>query len=117
MLPRARFVWIIAGALVVALSTGAFVMLRSGGAATPAAVPFSDFLNDVTANRIAPVNIEGDMITYERRDRQRFETVAPRGYVAANPTLVTGLIARGVRFHVTRTEPPAAWGYGTLGVA
>ena len=112
--PRARFVWIIAGALVVALSTGAFVMLRSGGAATPAAVPFSDFLNDVTANRIAAVNIDADVIVYERRDRQRFEAVAPRGYVAANPTLVTGLIARGVRFNVTRTEPPAAVGYGTL---
>jgi cell division protease FtsH len=113
-LPRARFVWIIAGALVVALSTGAFVMLRSGGAATPAAVPFSDFLNDVTANRIAAVNIDGDVIVYERRNQQRFEAVAPRGYVAANPTLVTGLIARGVRFNVTRTEPPAAVGYGTL---
>jgi hypothetical protein len=65
-------------------------------------VPFSVFLGDVKADRVAAVTVDGDAYTFERRDGVTFETVAPQGYIAANASFVPGLIDRGVRFDVRR---------------
>jgi cell division protease FtsH len=104
--PHTWLVWIATGVLAVVLSIGALVTFRSGGTLTPTPVPFSDFLRDVQADRVRAVTAEGDLVTFERRDRTISETVAPQGYIGTNPTLVAGLIERGVQFNVSRATPP-----------
>jgi hypothetical protein len=91
-------------AVVLALSIGVFVALRSGGRTELALVPFSDFLQDVQANRVKSVVAEGDAIQFERTDGTRVATVAPQGYIALNSTFVASLIERGVRFDVSKAQ-------------
>jgi cell division protease FtsH len=102
-LPRTRGFWIATGLLAGVLFIGAFV--KYGGTATePALVPFSDFLRDVQASQIAAVTTQGDAISFDRKDGTRLRTVAPQGYIALNPTFVSGLVERGIRFDVNRSE-------------
>jgi cell division protease FtsH len=103
-----------AGVLIVILMAGATVAYKWGGTAEPTAVPFSEFLSGVTAGSIKSVLIDADTLTFERRDGKRFESVAPQGYVAANPTFVSGLAERGVRVDVNRVSPSRAGGFGAL---
>jgi cell division protease FtsH len=111
-LTRTRLVWIAAGVLLVL--TGAFLALRPGAATDPTRVPFSDFLRDVQANHVKAIVAQGDNVEYERQDGTRFETVAPQGYIALNPTLVAGLIERGVRFDVSHPEQARDSSYAAL---
>ena len=102
-LPRPRRFWIAIGTVAVVLSITAFITLRT----TPSeatAVPFSEFLRDVQANEVTAVVVEGDAVSFERRDGARLATVAPQGYIALNPTFVAGLVERGVRFDVSRAQ-------------
>jgi len=108
-LPRTRFASIVTGLVAVALFTGAFFAIRSRAGVEAVPVPFSDFLVDVQADRVGAVLVDGDAITFERRDRTRFETVAPQGYVALNPAWVRGLSEKGVRFSIA--QPSRAEGY------
>ena len=114
-LPRTRLFWSGAGALVVVLAIAAFFLVRTTTSPAPrAAVAFSEFLRDVQANRVAQVTVGADALQFERRDGSRFETVAPPGYVASNPTFVADLTARGVRLDVTRGESSTSSGYGAI---
>ena len=101
-LPRTRLMWMTAAVLV--LSVGVFVAFRSKASAQPAAVPFSDFLRDVQANRVKSVVTEGDAVRFQRTDGAHFATVAPQGYIALNPTFVASLIERGVRLDVSQAQ-------------
>jgi cell division protease FtsH len=117
-LPRTRVLWSAAGVLAVALSLTAFVAFR-GDTPAPTSVPFSDFLRDVQANRVASVTADGDAVRFEHHDGTRFKATAPQGYIALNPTFVTSLIDRGVRFDVNRADQPgdsnyAAYALGVL---
>jgi cell division protease FtsH len=103
-----------AGVLIVVLTAGVTVAYKWTGTAEPTAVPFSEFLSGVTAGSIKSVLIDADTLTFERRDGKRFESVAPQGYVAANPTFVSGLAERGVRVDVNRVSPSRAGGFGAL---
>jgi cell division protease FtsH len=102
------------GVLVVTLVIGAAVVMRVTGTAQPAPAPFSDFLAGVTGGSIKSVVIEGDKATYERRDGGLFETVAPQGYFAANPTSVSSLVDRGIRVDVTSVHPSRVGSFGAL---
>jgi cell division protease FtsH len=101
-LPRTRLIWI--AAVVLALSAGVFMALRTGNNPEPVAVAFSDFLQDVQGGRVKSVVAEGDALRFERTDGTRSATVAPQGYIALNPTFVAGLIERGVRFDVSKAQ-------------
>jgi cell division protease FtsH len=101
-LSRTRLIWIAAAVLV--LSIGAFVAFRSGDSAEPTVVAFSDFLHDVQANSVKWVVADGDALRFERNDGTHFVTVAPQGYIALNPTFISGLIERGVRFDVSKAQ-------------
>jgi cell division protease FtsH len=90
-------------AVALMLFIGAFFSFR-GGAAEPTVVPFSDFLRDVQANQVTSVMTEGDAVRFERNDGTQFRTTAPQGYIALNPTFVSGLVDRGVKFDVNRGE-------------
>ena len=103
-LPRTRLIWIAATIVaVLAVSGGAFVAFRS----SIDTVPFSTFLQDVEANRVRAVRVEGNSFAFERRDGTRFETLAPEAYIASTPSFVPGLVARGVRFDVGRSAMPS----------
>ena len=81
---------------------------RSRAAAEPAPVPFSDFLRDVQADRVKSVVVDGDAVAFELRDGARLETTAPPGFIALNPTFLSGLIERGVQFSATPCREIAA---------
>jgi len=95
---------------IVILAVAAFALRRSD------AVPFSSFLQDVEANRVRAVTVDGDNFRFERRDGAVLETVAPPAYIAANPTFVPGLVARDVRFDVSRAAPIDAGGYSAIAI-
>ncbi|HEV8394182.1 MAG TPA: ATP-dependent zinc metalloprotease FtsH [Vicinamibacterales bacterium] len=109
-LPRTRVLWIAAGVTVVVLGAMVGIALRS----RTATVPFSSFLRDVQTDRVAALTVDGDGFTFERRDGATTETVAPPGYIAANPSFVPALIERGVRFDVRRAAALDARGYGAV---
>jgi cell division protease FtsH len=111
---RKRLFWSALALIAVALV--AFFFLRSSSTPAPAAVAFSEFLLDVQSGRVTHVTVGSDSLEFERRDGGRFETVAPQGYVASNPTFVADLTARGVRLDVRRAETSRAGSYGALGL-
>jgi cell division protease FtsH len=111
---RPHLVWIVT-ALAIVCALGIFAVIRYTQSSTVAMVPFSEFLTDVRANRVAAVVVDEDTITFDRRDGVRVATVAPHGYLVATPSLVASLIDRGVRVNISRTEPSSAVSYVTLG--
>ena len=106
-----------AGALVVVLGLGVFLGMRYADTAEPVSVAFSEFLGDVKADRVKAVTVEADGLLIERKDGTTVQAVAPLGYVASNPTFVTGLAERGVRVEVTRTAPSRVGSFGAVAVA
>ena len=113
-LPRTRLFWMGTGVLLVTLVIGAAVALRITGTPEPTPASFSDFLTGVSAGSIKSVVIAGDKATFERRDGTRFETVAPQGYFAANPTSISSLVDRGIRVDVTSVQPSRVGSFGAL---
>ena len=112
--PRTRLFWSGIGILLVLLAVAAFLTLRSAGAPDPTTVAFSEFLSDVQAGRVSRVTVSSEGLAFERLDGTLFQTVAPQGYVASNPTFVTSLTDRGIRLEVTKPESSNASGYGAL---
>ena len=109
---RKRLFWSAPALIVVAVA--AFFFFRASSTPAPTAVAFSEFLTDVQSGRVTHVTVGADTLEFERRDGARFETVAPQGYVASNPTFVQDLTARGVRLDVRRAENSRAGSYGAL---
>jgi hypothetical protein len=109
-LPRNRFIWLAAGVAALVLLVAVAWALRAG---VPT-VPFSAFLQDVQADRVRAITVDGDTFRVERRDGTTVETVAPQGYAGANPAFVPGLVDRGVRFDVSRAAALDASGYSAL---
>jgi hypothetical protein len=101
--------------LIVVLTVAAFFMLRPGTPA-PATVAFSEFLGDVQAGRVTRVVVATDGLTFDRRDGTALHTVAPQGYVAANPTFVTSLTEKGIRLEVSKPETSSAGSYAAFGM-
>jgi cell division protease FtsH len=110
-LPRTRFIVIAAAAAAIVFAVVAVFALRRSNA-----VPFSAFLQDVEANRVRAVTVDGDNFRFERRDGTALETVAPSGYIAANATFVPNLVAHDVRFDVSRAAALDAGGYSALAI-
>jgi cell division protease FtsH len=102
------------GVLLVTLVIGGAVVARIAGTPEPTPASFSDFLTGVSAGSIKSVVIAGDKATFERRDGTRFETVAPQGYFAANPTSISSLVDRGIRVDVTSVQPSRVGSFGAL---
>jgi cell division protease FtsH len=113
---RTRLFWTGAGILIVILSVAALLALRAQRTADPTKAAFSEFLRDVEAGRVSRVTVGTDTLEFERLDGERFETLAPAGYVASNPTFVTNLTSRGIRLEVTKAEASHSASYGALAV-
>jgi cell division protease FtsH len=110
--------------LLVATGTATYFALVTWPVDVPQSVAFSQFLQDVQARQVRRVVVAGDTLTITKADGKTVETIAPPGYVAANPTFVSDLAARGVQLDVERTEPSqlgdyasTALGLVVLGVA
>ena len=113
-MPRTRLVWSGAGVLVVFLAVAAGLGYRYNQSNQRPSISFSQFIQDVNANAVRRVTVEGDVLIAERRDGTAVETVAPHGYVAANPTFVTDLTGQGIQLDVTAAEPSRLSSYGAL---
>jgi cell division protease FtsH len=113
--PRSRLFWIFGGATFVVL-VGLAIVLFQPGRQVAEPIPFSQFLQDVAAGRIYSVNVEGDDLQFTRLDRTNGSTLAPTGYVAANPTFVSDLSRYHVNLQVTRQNPSRASSYGAFAI-
>ncbi|MGE3404827.1 MAG: ATP-dependent zinc metalloprotease FtsH [Vicinamibacterales bacterium] len=113
-LPRTRLFWSGLGVVLVLVTIAVALWVRTAGGPQVAEVAFSDFLRDVQADRIARVTAVADTLQVERRDGTIVETIAPPGYVAANPTFVADLTNRGIRLDVRRPSESKAGSYGAL---
>ena len=54
---------------------------------------------------VGKVVIDADTLRFERQDGKAFQTIAPQGYVAANPTFVSSLVDRGIRVEFNSVQP------------
>jgi cell division protease FtsH len=113
-LPRTRLFWFGAAALATTLVVAAVLYARSGASAAPTEVVFSDFLRESDAGRVVAVTLAPDLLVYEGKGAERFQTVPPPGYVAANPTFVTDLARRGIRIEVAKPDTSSASSYGAM---
>jgi cell division protease FtsH len=102
------------GVLIVILAIGGFVTYRYAATAEPTAAPFSQFLSDVKAGRVKAVTVEADALAFEVAGGAQFQTVAPQGYVAGNPTFISGLADRGIRVDVTEVHASRLGSLGAL---
>jgi cell division protease FtsH len=114
-LPRRRLFWIL-GVTLVALVGLSIAYFQPGHRVIADPIPFSQFLQDVTTGQIASVTAEGDDLEFTRTDSSAGTTLAPTGYVAANPTFVTDLSRHNVNLQVTRQNPSRASSYGAFAV-
>ena len=112
--PRSRVIWAGAAALAVAVAVTAVSIARFGGAPERTDVLFSEFLQQIEAGTVAEVTVASDLLLFDRKDGGKLQTVPPPGYVAANPTFVSALNARGVRLGVQRHTTSAASSYGAI---
>ena len=111
---RQRLLWLGGGAVIVLIAFAAFYTLRADRAPEPSAVAFSDFLRAVQAGEVERVTVTPEALEFQHKGGARFETVAPQGYVASNPTFVTTLTERGIVLDVSRPETSNAGSYGAL---
>ncbi len=93
--------------IIAALVGGglAFVGARSRPAAARE-IAFSEVLSLVETGRVRALNVFPDTVTVELSDGQHLMSVAPPGYIAANPTFVTSLAAKHVVVRVASTGAP-----------
>ena len=113
-LPHSRWFWSGVAVATLACLIGGTLIFRSSSAPEPAAVTFSHFLRDVEASRVKEVTVDTDVLTYHTSDGKLYETTAPHGYVASNPTFISGLTANNVQIQVSRQEPSRAGSYGAM---
>ena len=114
-MPSRRLLVIAAACLVVLVV--ATLGLRHG-AAPPREVPFSEMITLADAGALRSVSIEGEQLLLERRDGTVVASVAPAGYVAANPLFVADLARRGIQVHVqTAGASTAAYSIPFAGIA
>ncbi len=112
--PRARLFWAAGGALIVVLVLTTLVVFRSPADPKPFHVAFSRLLQDVQAERVRSISAVGDRLVFDLEDGSKLETLAPAGYIAANPTFISDLSSRGIGFNVERNEPSRAGSYGAF---
>ncbi len=79
-------------------------------------IAFSEVLSLVDAGRVRALNVYPETVTVELSDGQRLMSVAPPGYVAANPTFVTNVAAKHVVVRVVSTTSAFQYGGTIVGI-
>src|SRR4029453_17884235 len=96
------------------LASAVVLVAMRGSKPAPREGPFSEFLRTVGSDGVNDVQVAGDTIGASLKNGQRVRTTAPQGYVAASPTFLNDLIARGVRVEVQGATTPSAYSFGAL---
>jgi cell division protease FtsH len=109
---RSRLAWIAAGTGILLLA--AVIALRPEHGVSVPTVPFSDLLRDLESGRVSTVIVNGDQLDVVLTDGRHLQTTAPANYVTANPSFVSDLVRRGVRFDVRPASDQVAYNYGAL---
>ncbi|HRK25634.1 MAG TPA: ATP-dependent metallopeptidase FtsH/Yme1/Tma family protein, partial [Beijerinckiaceae bacterium] len=99
-------IWIVILLLVFALFT---VLQGQGGRSVGADTPYSRFLDDLDAGKIARVTIARDEITGMTTDGRNFQTRAP-----FDPKLVERLHEKKIEFNVVPPNTDSPWYYQLL---
>jgi cell division protease FtsH len=103
--------------LLVSIAVAAIVIVAVVGtrkrAASPREIAFSDLLELVDAGQVRAVGVYPDALGVELRDGSTARSVAPAGYVAANPTFMTDLARHHVRVSVA-SPSISTYQYGAL---
>jgi cell division protease FtsH len=101
MHPVSRFKRLLLASTVVAITLGllgAYVLTRTP--VSPVSIAFSELLQQGRAGAVAALRIEPGGLTVTMRDGRVVHSVAPAGYVAANPTFISELAQSGVLVEV-----------------
>jgi cell division protease FtsH len=114
--PRTRLIWSVGGVVLVLLVVLSGALFTARRQPAPASVAFSEFLKDLQAGRVHSVAAEGDDLIFKRKDNSEAATLAPTGYLAANPSFVADLSSAGVYLTVTRHDPSRAGSYGAFAI-
>jgi cell division protease FtsH len=107
-------IWSITAIIAVLLIAGGGYRYWKSLPAEPVSVAFSQFLQNVREKKVETVVVADSTLQFELKDGRQFETVAPTGYVASNPTFVTDLTEQGVRLDVTPPSTSRAGSYSAI---
>jgi cell division protease FtsH len=91
--------WLLVAAACVVVAVVAFLGLRRSTAA-PTEVPFSEVFRLAESGELRAVTLQGDRLQLERKDGPPVTSVAPAGFIAANPLFVADLARRQVAVRV-----------------
>jgi len=98
--PRRTALVVSAGMFVLAL----LVLLGLRGARpTPREVAFSEILRLIAADDVKRLDVGAETLTATLRSGDRIQSAAPAGFVAANPTFMPSVLAKGVVVDVQST--------------
>ena len=109
---RSRATWIAAAVVAVLIAT--IFCVRSHESAPVPVVAFSDLLRDLDAGTVSAIVVNGDHLDVTLTGSRQVQTIAPANYVTANPSFVSDLAKRGVRFDVRPEADQTAYSYGAL---
>jgi cell division protease FtsH len=100
--------------VAVAFLSTAVVVMRSRNATEAPRVPFSELLRDLNRGAVSEVVVDGDELRITLNDGRAMRTTAPANYVTTNPSFVSELVSKGVRFDVRKASEQTAYNYGAL---
>jgi cell division protease FtsH len=99
--------------LLVLISMGTVVVLRTSSGPMVQSVPFSDLLRQLDRGAVSEVVVNGDSLAFRLTSGELFHTVAPANYVAS-AGFIPELSRRNVRIDVRTVTEQSAYSYGAL---
>ena len=97
--------------VLAAVGAGVYTTKR---APAPAALAFSEFLQQVESGGVAQVTFGDRIINVVLRDGREAQTIPPPEFLAANSNFVTDLVHRQIRVDVAPTADPASLSWGAM---
>jgi cell division protease FtsH len=97
--------------VLAAVGAGVYTTKR---APAPAALAFSEFLQQVESGGVAQVTFGDRVINVVLRNGREAQTIPPPEFLAANSNFVTDLVHRQIRVDVAPTADPASLSWGAM---
>jgi cell division protease FtsH len=97
--------------VLAAVGAGVYTTKR---APAPAALAFSEFLQQVESGGVAQVTFGDRIINVVLRNGREAQTIPPPEFLAANSNFVTDLVHRQIRVDVAPTADPASLSWGAM---
>ncbi|HEX2452634.1 MAG TPA: ATP-dependent zinc metalloprotease FtsH [Vicinamibacterales bacterium] len=102
---------VVAFVVLAAVGAGVYTTKR---APAPAALAFSEFLQQVESGGVAQVTFGDRVINVVLRNGREAQTIPPPEFLAANSNFVTDLVHRQIRVDVAPTADPASLSWGAM---